>query len=136
VRLIQHLCRAWLLARRNNQIVTLTPTGDESTKVRCFPDGTLVIHYEDVLGQALALKAPQVLTLVKSTAAWKVEGAVSSVNKRIKTSKYKGVGFNRASGKWRATTCVGGRYTHLGSFDTEEQAREAYEAGTTQEVVQ
>jgi hypothetical protein len=39
---------------------------------------------------------------------------------------YLGVSFHRASGKWAAQLSVAGRNTHLGLFDTPEQAQAAY----------
>lgn len=39
-----------------------------------------------------------------------------------------GVSFHTASGKWRATICVDGTYTHLGTFHDKEQAEAVYAA--------
>jgi hypothetical protein len=48
--------------------------------------------------------------------------------KRIKTntSGHKGVGFHRATSRWRATIKADGVQYHLGLFDTIEEAIEAY----------
>lgn len=39
---------------------------------------------------------------------------------------YLGVSYHRASGRWAAQLSVAGRNTHLGLFDTPEQAQAAY----------
>ena len=38
---------------------------------------------------------------------------------------HKGVHFNKASGKWRASITIDGKRKHLGSFPTKEEARRA-----------
>lgn len=43
------------------------------------------------------------------------------------TSKYKGVTFNKAKGKWMAQIMVNGRNIYLGLFDDAIQAAEAYD---------
>lgn len=43
-----------------------------------------------------------------------------------KTSKYKGVGYNKAKNKWRAFTIINNHYKHLGYFDTEKEAYSKY----------
>ena len=48
---------------------------------------------------------------------------------RLKTtSRYKGVDFVKATGKWRARICVNGHRIFLGSFDSELDAALAYDA--------
>ncbi|MEX3315676.1 HNH endonuclease [Sulfitobacter sp. PS-8MA] len=47
---------------------------------------------------------------------------------RNSTSGHKGVGFHKASGRWRAYIKVLGKQRHLGHFDTMEGACEAYRA--------
>ena len=42
------------------------------------------------------------------------------------TSQYKGVYFERATGRWRATITCRGQYYHLGSYDSEIEAARAY----------
>lgn len=43
-----------------------------------------------------------------------------------KTSKYKGVSWSRDRRKWRADIKVDGKRKNLGRFDTQEEARDAY----------
>lgn len=43
------------------------------------------------------------------------------------TSGFKGVSFNKASGKWQANIRVNGRQIHLGSHKTPENAHRAYQ---------
>lgn len=42
------------------------------------------------------------------------------------TSKYKGVGWHKAKGKWVAQIQVSGKKKHLGLFNSEEEAYQAY----------
>ena len=42
------------------------------------------------------------------------------------TSGFKGVGFDRLSGQWRAYIKINGKQHHLGCFTTPEDAHEAY----------
>ena len=44
------------------------------------------------------------------------------------TSKYKGVYFYRPTKKWKAQVRVGGKKTHLGYFNKEEDAAMAHDA--------
>ncbi len=48
---------------------------------------------------------------------------------RHNTSGYKGVGWHKASGKWRAYIQFNGKHISLGYFDTPESAYEAYKKG-------
>lgn len=52
-------------------------------------------------------------------------GFVPSEGKRF-TSKYKGVSLNKATGRWRARTTEDGKEKHIGTFDSEEEAYNAY----------
>ena len=42
------------------------------------------------------------------------------------TSKLKGVSWHKSKGKWRACITVNGKSKHIGYFDSEEEAHEAY----------
>jgi hypothetical protein len=44
------------------------------------------------------------------------------------TSRYKGVGWHKASNRWRAYIKISGRYQGLGNFDAEADAARAYDA--------
>lgn len=56
----------------------------------------------------------------------------NSFNKKSfgKTSKYKGVDWNKNSKKWRAQYGYKGKVYYLGSYETEEEAAEAYRRST------
>lgn len=43
-----------------------------------------------------------------------------------RANPYLGVSYHKAHNNWRATIKINGRYKHLGSFDTPEDARDAY----------
>lgn len=45
---------------------------------------------------------------------------------RNNTSGHKGVSWHRQNRKWKATISVSGRNRYLGSFDTKEEAAQAY----------
>ncbi|MFG1461756.1 AP2 domain-containing protein [Xanthobacter sp. DSM 24535] len=47
---------------------------------------------------------------------------------RSNTSGYKGIYFDRCSGRWRAELRIDGRRKHVGYFDTAELAAAAYDA--------
>jgi len=47
-------------------------------------------------------------------------------NDRNKTSKYMGVCWNKSNNKWRASISKNKTRIHIGYFDTEEEARDAY----------
>jgi hypothetical protein len=44
------------------------------------------------------------------------------------TSRFKGVGFDRARGKWKAAIKINRVHNNLGRFDNEEDAARAYDA--------
>lgn len=48
-------------------------------------------------------------------------------SRRPKTSRFKGVSFNRCRRKWYAQICANNRRRHLGSFDDQEAAARAYD---------
>lgn len=50
----------------------------------------------------------------------------SSKDKKNKTSKYTGVSWHKQSNKWLAQFRENGRVKYLGTFETEEEARDAY----------
>jgi len=52
--------------------------------------------------------------------------AVPAPPKRVPTSNYPGVSWFEARKKWRAQITVKGKSKHLGLFDTEEEAFDAY----------
>jgi hypothetical protein len=47
------------------------------------------------------------------------------------TSGIKGVGFSKAQRKWQASICRQYKQTHLGFFETKEEAAEAYRQAAT-----
>lgn len=47
---------------------------------------------------------------------------------RDTSSRYKGVGWDKRSAKWRAYITIGGRLVHLGYHATEEDGARAYDA--------
>lgn len=83
------------------------------------PDGLLVDHKNhnglDIRRENLRL----------ATYAENIQNARKT---RAKTSsRYKGVDYVKATGKWRARICVNGRRIFLGSFDSELDAALAYD---------
>ena len=50
-----------------------------------------------------------------------------------RSSSYKGVTFDRASNKWRATLCDNGKRIRAGTHDTEVEAAHAYDLKLTSE---
>lgn len=50
-----------------------------------------------------------------------------SKDRKNKTSKYTGVEWNKARKKWRASIYVKGKYIYLGGYNTEEEAKIAYD---------
>jgi hypothetical protein len=56
------------------------------------------------------------------------ENTVNSGGRRGRTSRYKGVGFHKQTGKWQAMVSRAGKATYLGLFSTEEAAKAAYDA--------
>lgn len=57
-----------------------------------------------------------------------------NVSPRPRSSTYRGVSFCRQTGRWRATAQVGGRWKHLGRFDSEEDAAAAARAFREREM--
>ncbi len=51
----------------------------------------------------------------------------NSKRKARTLSKYKGVSFNRKGRPWKAMLTVSGKWTYLGSFDSEKKAAKAYD---------
>ena len=49
------------------------------------------------------------------------------------SSSFKGVGWDRKYGKWRATLCVHGQQRHIGYFHSEQEAAQAYDQAALQE---
>jgi len=43
------------------------------------------------------------------------------------SSKYTGVSYRKAGGKWRATIKINGKYQHIGVFENEIEAAKAYD---------
>ena len=50
----------------------------------------------------------------------------NSIKKRVNTSGYKGVHWNKHSQKWTASICLNSKSIHLGSFTEVEEAVKAY----------
>lgn len=73
--------------------------------------------------------AKEVFAKAYDKADYRVSGVrVSSIRKKKcegKTSKYKGVSFDRKSGKWQSNICIMGRNIYLGRYDTEGEAYES-----------
>jgi hypothetical protein len=56
------------------------------------------------------------------------QNGMNRVPKKGGTSKYKSVYFNKAAKKWRASIMINGKSIHLGTFNTELEAAQAYNA--------
>jgi hypothetical protein len=56
------------------------------------------------------------------------ENGRNSRSAKGSVSKFLGVGFKKANGKWTAQVQVGGRRVHVGYFATEDDAARAYDA--------
>jgi hypothetical protein len=54
------------------------------------------------------------------------QSAANTRKRRGLTSRFKGVRWNKAIGKWHAQICVDGKKKHLGFFDSEIDAAVAY----------
>jgi hypothetical protein len=63
--------------------------------------------------------------LVRCTAADRSRGQAAHRDKR--TSKYKGVYFDKPSGNFHAHIMIGGKRKNLGRFATQRQAAEVYD---------
>jgi hypothetical protein len=57
----------------------------------------------------------------------------TSKDRKNKTSKYTGVSWHKQSNKWLAQFKENGKVNYLGTFETEEEARDAY--NTSQEII-
>jgi hypothetical protein len=60
-------------------------------------------------------------------AATNSQNAANRDKMRTGTSGYKGVTFDRQTGRWKAQVTVDGRNRHLGRYDTAEEAARAYD---------
>ena len=59
----------------------------------------------------------------------------NSMNQKAQTnttSIYKGVAFHKPNGKWRTQMTFNGKVRHLGYFETEREAAEAYNTAATE----
>lgn len=56
------------------------------------------------------------------------QNAANRPPQRGGSSQYKGVGWNKAAGKWKSKIRVDYRYIHIGYFDDELSAAKAYDA--------
>lgn len=56
------------------------------------------------------------------------QNAMNTAFRNMNGSGYRGVTWNKGSGKWQAQSRLNGRNHYLGVFDTAEKASEAYEA--------
>ena len=58
----------------------------------------------------------------------------TSKDRKNKTSKYTGVSLNKQSNKWLAQFRENGSVKYLGTFETEEEARDAYNASQNKKL--
>lgn len=56
----------------------------------------------------------------------KAENNYNKPKRKDSTNPYKGIRFNKATGKWVATIQIDGHQKHLGCFQTPEEAHEKY----------
>lgn len=59
--------------------------------------------------------------------ATRAQNTANSVRRRSNTSGFKGVGWHKRGGRWRAQIRIKGRQIHLGHFSTAEEAARAYD---------
>jgi hypothetical protein len=62
----------------------------------------------------------------RAVAAYVEHGTVPAA--KAKSSKFRGVSWIKASKRWEAQITDKGKYSHLGHFNTEEEAALAYNA--------
>lgn len=56
------------------------------------------------------------------------QNMMNNRGKKDSVSRYKGVSFEKRTGRWLARMKIAGKQTYLGSFVTEEEAARAYDA--------
>ncbi|KAL0050257.1 hypothetical protein WJX82_007522 [Trebouxia sp. C0006] len=98
-----------LLGRDNCSITTNFPLGD---------------YDEEIVPQLIGKTREEVKTTLKNERAKVPRRRFSS---RQRTSRYMGVGSSNRKNQWQARILVHGKVTHLGYYETEEEAARVYD---------
>lgn len=102
--------------------------GDKITKqlareILNAPKGTIVDHKD---GNTLDNRKQNLRLSDQRTNAQNMRSNINS------TSKYKGVSWNKDRNKWRAVLKYNDKQVHIGRFNTEEEAAQAYNKAALQ----
>jgi len=82
------------------------------------PDG---MHTDHINGDPLDNRRANLRTVTAQQNMWN-----KRTSRKVSSSQYKGVGYCKQTGKWRASIEANGKYIALGRFEAEEDAATVY----------